>query len=404
MHCVTQTARFDALLGDVDFSALSARFGQFCPFEAMGVVRAEIRHGNALAYLLDPKRPHGFAAAMLEAFLTAVTSADTASLLVQADGRDVQIRREWQNIDLLIILPNSRMIVTVELKIDASQGHDQLSRYRKVVEAQWPLTDGWQHKFVFLTKREEAARDNWQGLRLGPVIAEFERALSKFGSAPASDFVREYIDMLRRHHVGDSASKERARKLWAEHGEALAYLMQHRPDPIRNLFNALKTAAVEIAAAASTATMSVVEDAHTASILRFAIKEWDQIPGFRDGERWTNSKRMILIEMKFEDSGLGAYAHIGPSSAKSRTTFVTSLLAKNAITRQAAQAGGWAKLAELELFRPNDPLQFDIDDAIASVTADFCAFVARVHRDFDTALVARATPMSGSDTTERHAI
>lgn len=120
----------------------------------------------------------------------------------------------------------------------------------------------------------------------------------------------------------------------------------------------------------------------------------------RDGERGTNSKRMILIEMKLEDRGLGAYAYIGPSSAKSRTTFVTSLLAKNAITRQAAQAKGWAKLAEFELFRPNDPLQFDLDDAIASVTADFCAFVARVYRDFDTALVTRAISMSGSDTSE----
>lgn len=89
MDRVTQAVHLDALIGDVDFSALSARFDQFCPFEAMGVVRAEIRHGNALAYLLDPKRPHGFAAAMLEAFLTSVTSANTASLLVQTDGRDV---------------------------------------------------------------------------------------------------------------------------------------------------------------------------------------------------------------------------------------------------------------------------------------------------------------------------
>lgn len=51
MDRVTQAVHLDALIGDVDFSALSARF---CPFEAMGVVRAEIRHGNALAYCLNP--------------------------------------------------------------------------------------------------------------------------------------------------------------------------------------------------------------------------------------------------------------------------------------------------------------------------------------------------------------
>ncbi|MFL0694680.1 MAG: PD-(D/E)XK nuclease family protein [Agrobacterium tumefaciens] len=64
------------LVNDDEFRRLENEFDQFCPFEALGMVRSEVRHGNFLAYLLDPGRPHGFHTDVLRAFLLAVSSSN----------------------------------------------------------------------------------------------------------------------------------------------------------------------------------------------------------------------------------------------------------------------------------------------------------------------------------------
>jgi len=52
-----------------DLLALEERIGRFNIFDALGVVRAEIRHSNFLAWLLDPLESHGQGALFLKALL-----------------------------------------------------------------------------------------------------------------------------------------------------------------------------------------------------------------------------------------------------------------------------------------------------------------------------------------------
>ncbi|WP_426231076.1 PD-(D/E)XK nuclease family protein [Pararhizobium sp. DWP3-4] len=102
----------------------------FCPFEAVGMVSAEIRHSNFLSYILNPNRPHGFRGAILRTFLMSATrigheqglSAGFTPLdLHLLDIEVVEVRREWRNIDLLLIVPGAKLVVAIELKIGASQ-------------------------------------------------------------------------------------------------------------------------------------------------------------------------------------------------------------------------------------------------------------------------------------------
>jgi hypothetical protein len=51
--------RLGALFDDPDFDSIHRRMLLFNVFEAVGAVRAELRHSNFLAYLLSPSRPHG---------------------------------------------------------------------------------------------------------------------------------------------------------------------------------------------------------------------------------------------------------------------------------------------------------------------------------------------------------
>uniref|UniRef100_UPI0005608937 PD-(D/E)XK nuclease family protein n=1 Tax=Rhizobium fredii TaxID=380 RepID=UPI0005608937 len=107
-----------------EFRRLEDGLDVFCPFEALGMVGAEIRHSNYLAYILNPHRPHGFGAGLLRPFLIqalairpslySITPLDVHLL----DLGSAEIRREWQNIDLLIVVPQERVVVAIELKID----------------------------------------------------------------------------------------------------------------------------------------------------------------------------------------------------------------------------------------------------------------------------------------------
>ena len=56
-------AENDALL------QLETRIGRFNIFDALGVVNAELRHSNFLAWLLDPAESHGLGGLFLRAVL-----------------------------------------------------------------------------------------------------------------------------------------------------------------------------------------------------------------------------------------------------------------------------------------------------------------------------------------------
>src|SRR5262245_42145447 len=62
------------------------------------------------------------------------------------DFREVEVRREWRNIDILIDLPDD--VVTVENKVDSSEHARQLRRYKDIADGEF----GAKRKhFVYLT-------------------------------------------------------------------------------------------------------------------------------------------------------------------------------------------------------------------------------------------------------------
>src|SRR5437764_1139514 len=71
--------------------------------------RAEIRHSNFLAFILDAAESHGqgqvFLTAVLMDLLKVATPGPRPLSPIDLDGADlrgVEVRREWKNIDLLV--------------------------------------------------------------------------------------------------------------------------------------------------------------------------------------------------------------------------------------------------------------------------------------------------------------
>jgi len=60
------------IVDDDDLGKLEAMIAEFNIFEAIGAVRSELRHSDALAFLLDPSESHGLGDAFLRRFLQKV--------------------------------------------------------------------------------------------------------------------------------------------------------------------------------------------------------------------------------------------------------------------------------------------------------------------------------------------
>lgn len=395
------------LVEDDDFRMLEREFDRFCPFEALGMVRSEVRHGNFLAYLLDPRRPHGFHSEILRAFLLALsrtTSSATGSFRLRPldvhlmDIEQAEVRREWRNIDLLIVLPSEKIVMPIELKIDSTQSPDQLQRYRRIVENEWLRDQGWRHLNVFLTKHDEAPldADQWHPLRMGDLVNELEPIATTNGSSVASESLRAYLRMLRRHHLEDERLEEIARRLWSRHREALEFLADRRPDAIGNLFDALKDRRGELAKALSELGLQVVLDTDYKSIVRFAFAEWDDLPGFKQAT-WTESKRFILLELKREGSKINAYLYLGPGPGEEDTRAAyASLLDKKRLHRPNTRVGrDWMCLAKSEMLGSQIDEETDLETSIEIVTKSLQLFARKVFDHFDPVLASLATSANG---------
>ena len=308
------------------------------------------------------------------------------------DIEQAEVRREWRNIDLLIVLPSEKIVIPNELKIDSTQGVDQLQRYRRIVESEWCVDQGWKHLNVFLTKHDEAPMDadQWQPLRMVDLVRELETIARTNGSSDASESLRAYIRMLRRHHLEDERLEEIARKLWSRHREALEFLADRRPDAVGNLFDALKDRRGELAKAISEVGSQVVLDAEYKTIVRFAFPEWDDLPRFKQAT-WTETKRFILLELKREGPKINAYLYLGPGEEEARAAYAT-LLDKKRLHRPNTRVGrDWMCLAKSEMLGSQIDEETDMETAIEIVTKSLQLFARKVFDHFDPVLASLTT-------------
>lgn len=100
--------KYRSLINDIDFDKLELGLKTPNIFQILSVSRNEIRHSNFLGWLLNPNENHGLGKLFLTKFLRGISISDIASELDEFNIEElnfntVEIRREWKNIDLLLI-------------------------------------------------------------------------------------------------------------------------------------------------------------------------------------------------------------------------------------------------------------------------------------------------------------
>lgn len=305
------------VLDNTDLERLESLVTQFNIFEAVGVVRQELRHSDFLAYLLTPHENHRLGDVFTRKLLQRVVSSPgltpvpiTPIDLDTWNLDDLEVLREWRNIDILLRSEKNRLTVAIENKIGTTEHSGQLDRYWRLVEAQFP---GDKNLAIYLTPDDEApSHDGFVSVEYEQIVSVIEGLMDSGAISLTPDLrvlMSHYTQMLRRHIVAESEIAELCRRIYRKHSQALDLIIEHRPDQQATLREFLESLIKS--------TPGVLPEHSTKNYVRFTLRNWD-IAALQAGQGWTPSGRMLLFEFQNSTESLKLKLIIGPGPKETR--------------------------------------------------------------------------------------
>ena len=238
----------DFVIENDELTQLETLVGRFNVFDALRIARAELRHSNFLAWLLDPGESHGLGQLFLRAVLMDILRDAPRELRpispIELDGLDlggVEVRREWRNIDLLILAESPRIAIAIENKVDSGEHSGQLSRYREVVGKDMP---GHRAMFVFLTREgDDPSDEEWTPYDYGRLHTAITRCRELNTDAIGEDvglFLDHYLRTIRSHFMEDEKIDELCETIYRKHRVALDLIFERKADNRHDLIGTVR--------------------------------------------------------------------------------------------------------------------------------------------------------------------
>jgi hypothetical protein len=227
------------------------------------------------------------------------------------DLKDAEVRREWENIDILVTSRSDRLVIVIENKVDSAEHSDQLARYLNTARARYK---DYRIVPIFLTRDgSEPSHPEYHVLSY-PKVSQVLKSVTERGmSMMPSDVevaIRHYIDAVERHMNPESEIALLAQKIYERHRSALDIIFEYRPDETDQIRLAI-TDSIE-----RTSGLNLVSSAK--STIQFIPESWEAIPSLQLGDSsWAGHPSLIRFEVK-PNSGLVLALHLGPARSEVR--------------------------------------------------------------------------------------
>lgn len=202
------------LILDEDFTSLQNLVNEEVNLmDILRVSHKELQHSNFLAWFFNPTESHNLGDFALKEFIKIyfkehqfqnLGNATGLSVFefVQLDFDDLEIRREYKNIDLIFLSRKNEFCIVIENKIYSSEKKGQLEKYRKLIESEYP---DFKHKiYIYLSLYEqqisESEQDYYVQLNYDHIIKLIEQVISsqRLKLADKTRFVFEqYLQTLK---------------------------------------------------------------------------------------------------------------------------------------------------------------------------------------------------------------
>lgn len=292
-----------ALVEAPEFVQLESALGQFNLFETLRAERAELRHSDFLAALLNPRGSHGLKTLPVEEFLreALANSENFPGLFKRME--EIEVHREFANIDILLVHQPARIAVIIENKIDTGEHSGQLGRYYDYIVRNF---QGYRIVAFYLTVNREAPSDSrYIAISYDDVYAAINRVIKKAKPDLGSDVevvLRHYTQILERHFVADSNLHELCGKIHREHKRAVEMLFETRTGPwerIRGLLQGLIAQGEDL-----------VPEESTLKYIRFIPGDVDRAVPKQGTE--LKSKRILWFEFQNHNDSLTLILNLAP--------------------------------------------------------------------------------------------
>ena len=341
---------------NADLARLESLLSRFNLFEAIGVVRQELRHSNLLAFLLDPTQSHGLRAVFLKELLQSVLSQTEVESVVSSSDLDswrldaATVHREWHHIDILVIDDVNRFAVIIENKIDTGEHSDQLNRYYDDVHSHY---SSYKIVALYLTPDGNApTSDRYYAVNYTQICQVIEKIVEERRSTLGSDILmllEHYTQMLRRHIMSDSGVADLCRSIYRKHKQALDLILEHRPDQQAHIN--------EYAQQLIKNEVSIKPYYSKKSYIQFNPAAWDGSPLYRGA--YSTCPWFLYFQFNSEPNSLLIALLMTPGDQSHRERLFEVAQKKQfqgcpARLTRLKGAGGWSRLFEKIVLRDTD--------------------------------------------------
>lgn len=236
--------QLEKLLLSEDLEELNNATANFNIFNALKLQNNEIRHSNFLAWLLSPFETHKLGDYCLREFLKSAVKEYSLDERVNISLNDIifynlndtDIKREYKNIDLLIISRQNKFVCIIENKIWTGEHDCQLEKYAGIVNSEFK---DYNKLYIYLSPKNECnsqlferkckgTNDNVYYIpmnytQIHEIIEKTLKFKSKAINSDVKIFIEHYNNMLERDIMGETNEKiiTLCRKIYRENKNAI---------------------------------------------------------------------------------------------------------------------------------------------------------------------------------------
>lgn len=353
-----------SFLEDIDILKQLEDETKFNIFETLLIVNKEIRHSNVLSWLLNPNESHGMKDYFVKKFIRSLFKKNRKLIqdknlkteeIFLWDYDEVEIFRENNHIDILLVDSNHKMVIAIENKIDSKEHSNQLARYKAYVEKNYP---SYKNVLVYLTKHGDESSDpfNWLSYSYEDVL-EFIRDSLPLKDEKVSMFLKDYEYILRRKIMTDENLIKICRNIYKKHKKALDLIYEYKPDTLYEIGTKIK---------------NLMKDANKFEINQSNKKiirlTDDALRNLNDKYRhvsngWVKDNSLVLYEIKISEKSISIATVVGPTDDNSRTEFINKYLKEDKVKVQPSKKYTTIKTTKVISYKEGEP----IDDIKARI-------------------------------------
>lgn len=316
--------KISAIITDPQFEEIELLLKEPNIFRALSIERKEIRHSNFISYIINPNENHGLKDIVLKKMLRDIFSDEKSEerSLVDVDYlnlNDVEIRREWRNIDILIILEKD--VIVIENKVDTVDHSNQLKRYKQIADEAFK---GKIKHYVYLTPFGNDPSDsesseiyiNYSYVHIAEILNSIITLYRNNISEKIYFYLKDYLTTIKRELLMNDDINGIALKVYNAHKDAFNFIFNNIPDPSSILYPYFES---ELKKA------GYVIGSKNKGYIRFTTKELEsKLP--KAGQGWPD-KEVFLFEIEYfwSDKYATVNAVIAPCDEEIRNEILSAV-------------------------------------------------------------------------------